>query len=238
MLRLEAYGSLATFVARITNIMANGRFVAYYRVSTERQGRSGLGEAAQRAAVADYLNGGRWTVLAEFTEIESGANNERPELARAMTHCRLTGAQLVIAKLDRLSRDAAFLMGLEKSGISFVAADMPSANTLTVGILAVVAQEERKLISERTKAALKAAKARGQVLGGVRANHRPVDGALGAKAVHAQAVAFADTVRPTVRRLRDGGLSLRAVAAALDAQSIRRPRGGSWTAEAVMQVLR
>ena len=217
--------------------MANGRFVAYFRVSTDRQGRSGLGLEAQRASVADYLNGGRWNVLAEFTEIESGADNDRPELAAALNHCRLTGATLVIAKLDRLSRDAAFLMGLERSGISFVAADMPSANTLTVGIMAVVAQEERKVISERTKAALKAAKARGRVLGGVRKNHRPVDGALGAKAAHDKAVAFAASVRPMIQGLRYNGMSLRKIAAELDARSIRRPRGGSWTAEAVMGVL-
>ena len=114
--------------------MAKGRFCAYYRVSTARQGRSGLGLDGQRAAVISYLDGGRWTLVAEFTEVESGANNGRPELAKALAACRLKGATLVIAKLDRLSRDAHFLLGLEKAGVDFVAVDMPNANRMTVGI--------------------------------------------------------------------------------------------------------
>ena len=112
--------------------MAKGHFVAYFRVSTQEQGRSGLGLDGQRKAVLDYLNGGNWTLLAEFMEIESGKRtSNRPELARALEQCRMTGAKLVIAKIDRLSRDAAFLIGLEASGIDFVAADMPNANRLT-----------------------------------------------------------------------------------------------------------
>lgn len=134
--------------------MAEGSFVAYYRVSTDRQGRSGLGLDAQRKAVADYLNGGSWTLAASFTEIESGKNDERPKLAEAIKACRVFGAKLVIAKLDRLSRDAHFLLGLEKAGVDFVAADMPFANRLTVGIMALVADEERRMISRRTKEAL------------------------------------------------------------------------------------
>src|ERR671911_796243 len=141
--------------------MAQGKFVAYYRVSTERQGRSGLGLEAQRKAVEDYLNGGRWQLLAEFVEVESGKREDRPKLAEALALCRLHGATLVIAKLDRLSRDAHFLLGLQKAGVDFVAADMPDANKMTVGIMALVAQHEREMISERTKAALAAAKARG-----------------------------------------------------------------------------
>ena len=148
--------------------MAEGAFVAYYRVSTERQGRSGLGLAAQRKAVEDFLNGGNWRLVAEFTEIESGKQSERPALAKAFQACRLRRAKLVIAKLDRLSRDAHFLLGLEKAGADFVAADMPTANRLTVGIMAMVADEERRMISKRTKEALAAAKARGVKLGGNR----------------------------------------------------------------------
>src|SRR5918995_6882481 len=145
--------------------MAQGRYVSYLRVSTDRQGRSGLGLEAQRKAVEDYLNGGRWQVLAEFVEVESGKREDRPKLAEALALCRLHGATLVIAKLDRLSRDAHFLLGLQKAGVRFVAADMPEANEMVVGIMAVVAQAERKMISARTKAALAAAKARGKRLG-------------------------------------------------------------------------
>lgn len=151
-------------------------FVAYYRVSTQSQGRSGLGLEAQKAAVQAFLNGGSWKLLGAFTEIESGADNARPELAKALNACRLKGATLVIAKLDRLSRDAHFLLGLEKAGVDFVAADMPSANRLTVGIMAMVADEERRMIAARTKAALAAAKARGVALGGWKGGPK-VDGA-------------------------------------------------------------
>ena len=158
--------------------MADGKFIAYFRVSTAKQGKSGLGLEGQRAAVMAYLNGGSWNLAAEFTEVESGKNNDRPELAKAMHMCRLTGATLVIAKLDRLSRDAHFLLGLEKAGVDFVAADMPAANRMTIGIMAVVADEERRMISARTKAALDAAKARGAKLGGWRGGP-VVDSAIG-----------------------------------------------------------
>src|ERR1700733_11278840 len=116
--------------------MTSGRFIAYYRLSTAKQGRSGLGLEAQREAVRTFLNGGNWTLLAEHTEIESGKVDNRPELAKALKACRLTGATLVIAKLDRLSRDAAFLLNLEKAGVEFVAVDMPNANRLTVRLTA------------------------------------------------------------------------------------------------------
>jgi DNA invertase Pin-like site-specific DNA recombinase len=145
------------------------RFVAYYRVSTAQQGRSGLGLEAQREAVRLFLTGRAGELAEEFTEVESGKHHlTRPQLARALDACRLTGAVLVIAKLDRLSRDAHFLLGLEKAGVAFVAADMPNANRLTVRLMAVIAQEEREMISARTKAALAAAKARGTKLGGNR----------------------------------------------------------------------
>src|SRR4051794_18243920 len=149
-------------------VMASGTFVAYYRVSTAKQGASGLGLEAQKTAVRDYLNGGSWRLAAEFTEIESGKRDDRPELQKAISACRLYGARLVIAKLDRLSRDLHFLTGLERAGIQFVATDMPEANEMVVHMMAVIAQAERKMISARTKAALKAAKARGTVMGGFR----------------------------------------------------------------------
>ena len=127
-----------------------------------------MGLEAQRKAVADFLNGGNWQLVAEFVETESGAKTDRPKLADALALARAHGAKLVIAKLDRLSRDAHFLLGMQNAGVQFVAADMPEANEMVVGIMAVVAQAERKMISARTKAALAAAKARGKKLGGFR----------------------------------------------------------------------
>jgi DNA invertase Pin-like site-specific DNA recombinase len=221
--------------------MAEGRFVAYFRVSTAKQGRSGLGLEAQKAAVLAFLNGGSWTLLEEFVEIESGKLADRPELARALAACRLTGAKLVIAKLDRLSRDAHFLLGLQRADVGFVAADMPEANELTVGIMAVVAQAERKAISERTKAALAAAKvrraAKGQPpLGGYRGGPPP-DSRLGISAKQARANAFAMRLAPTLAEMRHQGLSLHQIAAALSARSILAPQNGAWTATAVRRVL-
>jgi len=216
----------------------DGKWIAYYRVSTQKQGQSGLGLEAQRAAVAQYLNGGRWRLLAEFTEVESGKKNDRAELGKAMAQCRLTGAKLVIAKLDRLSRDAAFLLNLRDSGVDFVCADMPDANRLTVGILALVAENEREAISKRTKDALAAAKARGTPLGGYR-GYRPDKAA----AEHAragllmQADAFAARVGPIVRELQAAGASLHKIAAELTERGIQTARGGAWTATAVRNVL-
>ena len=144
----------------------HGKFVSYLRVSTKRQGESGLGLEAQRKAVSDFLNGGNWKLVEELVEVESGKHDHnRPALHKALEACKVYGATLVIAKLDRLSRDAHFLLGLQKAGVKFVAADMPEANEMVVGIMALVAQAERRMISERTKAALQAAKARGVKLG-------------------------------------------------------------------------
>src|SRR3954449_713724 len=145
--------------------MANGRFIAYYRVSTQAQGANGLGLEAQRAAVLAYLDGGSWHLAAEFVEVESGRKDDRPELAKALAACRRLGATLVIAKLDRLARNVAFVSNLMEAGVEFVAVDFPQANRLTIHILAAVAEHEREMISARTKAALSAAKARGTKLG-------------------------------------------------------------------------
>lgn len=217
------------------------RFVTYLRVSTQRQGQSGLGLEAQRRAVQDYATTAGAEVLTEFVEVESGKKNDRPKLAQAMKRCRLTGSVLLIAKLDRLSRDAHFLIGLEKAGVEFVAADMPQANRLTVGIMALVAQQEREAISARTKAALVAAKARGVVLGGYRGGP-VVDHAAGTQAAsearRKSARAFAEDVGPLVQELSAAGLSLRQVAARLEEQGIKTARGGGgWTAAGVSRVL-
>jgi DNA invertase Pin-like site-specific DNA recombinase len=213
--------------------MATGKFISYLRVSTAKQGQSGLGLEAQRTAVENYLNGGQWKVITEFTEVESGKHSNRPQLAKALAACRVHKAKLVVAKLDRLSRNAAFLMTLRDSGVEFIAADMPEANTLTIGILAVVAQAEREAISTRTKAALAAAKARGKKLGGDRGN-LPAVAAKGTQASiaarQAKAAQRARDLEPTINELRAGGCrTLSALAAGLNGRNIPTPRGnGVW----------
>jgi DNA invertase Pin-like site-specific DNA recombinase len=221
--------------------MAEGKWISYLRVSTDRQGASGLGLEAQRASVAGYLNGGNWNLIKEFVEVESGKKSDRPQLEAALQACRLHGAKLVIARLDRLSRDAHFLLGLDKAGVDFVAADMPYANRLTVGIMALVAEEERKHISSNTKAALQAAKARGVRLGGYRAGAKPSarTHALSAAAIQRRADGRAADIAPTIKALQAAGAtSLRAIAAGLNEQGIPTARGGGqWSAVQVQRVL-
>lgn len=216
------------------------RLVAYYRVSTARQGRSGLGLEAQREAVRTFLAAGvAGELVEEFTEIESGKHAARPQLALALDACRLTGAVLVIAKLDRLSRDAHFLLGLEKAGVEFVAADMPNANRLTVRLMAVIAQEEREMISARTKAALAAAKARGTKLGGDRGGPK-VNPALGRAARSQAAEEYARKVGPiAIAAWQESGTSRSydQVAAFLASRGIRTPRGGKWTRAAARSLI-
>jgi DNA invertase Pin-like site-specific DNA recombinase len=221
--------------------MAQGNFVAYYRVSTARQGRSGLGLDAQKKAVSDFLNGGSWQLLAEFVEVESGRVNDRPQLEQALTTCELTGATLVVAKLDRLSRNLAFLAKLQESGARFVAADMPEANELTIHIMAAVAQAERKAISTRTKEALAAAKARGVRLGGNRGNLDDLrkGPAKSAEVRRRRAAERAQKVCRQISALTEGPepLSLRKIAIALNDRGISAPRGGKWHASQVRSVL-
>jgi DNA invertase Pin-like site-specific DNA recombinase len=176
----------------------------------------------------------------EFTEIESGKRvKNRPRLKEAITACRVYGAVLVIARLDRLSRNAHFLFGLQESGVEFVCADMPFANRLTIGVMALVAEEEGRAISARTKAALAAAKARGVVLGGDKgAVMKPEISALGVKAVKDRSRQKARDVAPIVAQIRaEGAVSLRAIAAGLNARGVPAPRGGLWQAKSVQRVL-
>jgi DNA invertase Pin-like site-specific DNA recombinase len=220
--------------------VAEGKWISYLRVSTSRQGRSGLGLEAQQKAVEDFLNGGHWRVVKEFVEVESGKNAQRPVLAEAIKACRLYGAKLVIAKIDRLSRDAHFLLGLEKAGVDFVAADMPNANRLTVGIMAMIAEEERRMISTRTKAALAAAKRRGVKLGGYRKGAELTQKArkAGAESNARIAAERAADIAPVIAELRAAGArSLRDIAAGLNERGIPTVRGGACSATQVMRVL-
>ena len=190
--------------------------------------------------MASYLAGFGAVPLAEFVEVESGKHSDRPELARALTECRLRRATLVIAKLDRLARDAHFLLGLQRSGIAFTAADMPNANRLTVGIMAMVAEEERHAISERTKAALAAAKARGVKLGGQPESLKNT--ALGrqkaAEARRAKAAARAKDLAPVIAAIRAEGIATATgIAKALNERGIPTARGGKWQAVQVQRLL-
>lgn len=193
-----------------------------------------MGLEAQQKAVADYLNGGAWELVGEFVEVESGKHADRPELARALDACRKLKARLVIAKLDRLSRNLVFIATMMESGVEFVAADMPFANKLTIHILAAVAEHEREVISERTKAALAAAKARGTRLG----TPDPV-GAVArmGKALKAKKANFAANVLPIIREAQAAGhKSYNAIAGQLNARKIATSRHGRWTHNQVRRV--
>lgn len=230
----------------------DGKFVAYYRVSTAEQGASGLGLDAQKDAVRRYLNGGSWDLIAEFTEVESGKRSDRPVLAQAMKRCRLTGATLLIAKLDRLSRNVHFLSGLMEQGVDFIACDLPKANKLTVHIMVAVAEQEREAISARTKAAMAAIKARldanekyvsrrsGKVITRL-GNPKGLSVSkpeLGPAAVRAKARAFAASVIPTIREIQtDGSPSLATIAARLNALHVQSAAGKPWTPMGVKRVL-
>jgi DNA invertase Pin-like site-specific DNA recombinase len=215
------------------------RYIPYYRVSTARQGRSGLGLASQKAIVCEFLKQSGGTVQAEFTEVQSGKDDRRPKLAEALKLCRLTNSTLLIAKLDRLSRNAAFLLTLQESGARFVACDMPDMNETVVGILAVIAQAERKAISERTKGALAAAKARGIKLGGPKLQPGTKASARRAsKAAQVIAKERAEELREVIDAARKQGCeSLRDYAAHLNDLGIATPRGGQWAAASVSRLI-
>lgn len=213
--------------------MTEGCLVAYYRVSTKRQGASGLGLEAQQDAVRSYLNGSTWRLVSEVIEVESGKRSDRPRLEEALRLCRLHRATLIIAKLDRLARNVAFVSKLMEAGVEFVAVDFPQANRLTVHILAAVAEHEARAISERTTAALARARARGVKLGGDR-GHMPSIAAQGHAASlaarRARARSRAADLLPVIAEVRTGGASsLQQVADALNARNITTARGLKWT---------
>ena len=217
--------------------MANGKFVAYFRVSTQKQGQSGLGLEAQQAAVTSYLNGGAWELIAEFVEVETGkgANplEKRPKLRAALDICRKQGATLIIAKLDRLARNVHFVSGLLETGCDFVAADMPQANKVMIQMHAVMSEWERDQISTRTKAALAAAKVRGVKLG----TAGKINLKQNIKERKDAANTFAEKLAGVIQGFKANGLSQRAIVAQLNQIGIRTPKGGEWSLIQLQRVI-
>lgn len=226
------------------------RFISYLRVSTDKQGERGLGIEAQRDAVLRHLNGGGWNHLAEYVGVESGKRSDRPKLLQALEHAKLSGATLIIAKLDRLSRDAHFLLGLQKAGVEFVAADMPEANRLTVGLMAVIAEHEREMISKRTREALAVVKVRIRRTGqrgrpdikrlghpNGAAHLKGKGNALALAGLCAKADASAARLAPVIAAIQAEGItSANGIAAALNGKSFLSPRGSKWDAKAVIRL--
>ena len=222
--------------------MPKKKVVAYYRVSTARQGRSGLGLDAQRDAVRCFLRDDQWELIGEHTEVESGKRADRPQLESALATCRLQGAVMVIAKLDRLARNVAFIARLMDSGVEFVAADMPTANRLTSHLMAAMAEYEAVAISTRTKAALAQAKARGVKLGGNRGNIHLIatSGATASARVRRQrADSRSLDLRPIIAQIESSGVkSLTGIAEALNGMKVSAPRGGLWSAGQISRVMK
>ncbi|WP_316200796.1 MULTISPECIES: recombinase family protein [unclassified Bradyrhizobium] len=219
------------------------KIIAYIRVSTQKQGQSGLGLEAQEAAIRAFAKARSAKTIGQYTEIESGQTNERPQLAAALHHAKVTGATLVIAKLDRLSRSASFTLALRDSGVRFVCCDMPEANDLTIGVLAIVNQHEAQAISIRTKEALKAARARGMRLGNPNGAAALRRAGKGNKAALARVTADADQrardLANVVQDIRNSGATtLSAIAAELNSREMVTPRGGRWHASSVANLLR
>lgn len=229
--------------------MGEGRYVAYYRVSTGKQGRSGLGLEAQRETVRQRLNGGDWTIVSEFTEVETGtAKRERPELAKALSYARVMGARLIVANVSRLTRDPDFMSTLVRAGVEVEFCDLPNVEgavgTFMLRQMLSVAELEAGMISERTRKALMAAKARGVRLGGDRGNLSGASeiSAKGREASAAKRGARADRrsvdLAPIIAELRAAGASsLREIAAGLNEKGVRTSRGSEWSAVQVKRVL-
>jgi DNA invertase Pin-like site-specific DNA recombinase len=217
--------------------MANGKFISYIRVSTQKQGQSGLGLEAQRQTVLNYLDGGSWELIQEFTEIETGKGSDaldrRPQLKAAIDACKKQGATLVIAKLDRLARNVHFISGLLETGVDFVCADMPQANKVMLQMYSVMAEWERDQISARTKAALAAAKVRGVVLGAAgAANLKP-----NIEARQQAADDFACKLKGVTEGMKARGLTQRAMVAEMNALGIKSARGGAWSLVQLQRVM-
>jgi len=222
--------------------MPDKPFVSYLRVSSQTQGRSGLGMEAQRFAVAGFVRDGDWSSVGEFVEIESGKGNDRRELQRAFATCRIHGAVLIIAKLDRLSRDSVFLMSVRlASGVDILCVDAPHMGRAELGMRAVFAEEERRWISDRTKAALAAAKRRGVKLGtpeNLTRRGRLKGSRTSTLARQARADQRALDLEPIIDELRAAGAaSLRQLAGQLNVRKIPTARGSCWNPSQVQRIL-
>ncbi|PLY09624.1 MAG: resolvase [Desulfuromonas sp.] len=222
--------------------MSQDRFTSYLRVSTDRQGKSGLGLEAQRKQVSDFISASGGVLDAEFIEVESGKNNNREELEKAIRHSQLTGSKLVIAKLDRLSRSLHYITSLAESKIEFVVCDLPGCDQFTINLYGAMAQREVELVSQRTKMALRAAKSKGKTLGNpqnLNASSAAKGRRLGVLARKEKAVSFAKKVTPKINELQSKGLSLNQIARELNESGILTARGktGSWTPTAVKNVI-
>ena len=217
--------------------MAQTRYIAYYRVSTARQGAGGLGIASQQAAVTAFLNGRDHDLVESFVEVESGRNSERPRLGEALALARKQKAILVIAKLDRLARSVSFIANLMDSNVEFVACDLPAANRLTLHIMAAVGEAEARMISERTKAALQAAKARGVRLGNP--TNLPEAQAAGHRTMIEDADNHAAKVVGTIREIVRGGVySVHKIADKMNERGVPTRRGGAWSGTSILNTIR
>lgn len=218
-----------------------GKFIAYYRVSTDKQGISGLGLAAQRDLVNTFLNGGKWSIIGEFTEIESGTRKklkDRPSLQAALDLCKKQKATLVVAKLDRLARDVQFIATLLNGKVNFVCADMPEANRTFMQMMSVMAEHEARVISERTTQALAALKRKGVKLG---SPHPEIGSVAGIKVIVQKADDYASRIEPILNDItkKTGATTLRDIATALTARGIQTPRGNTtWNPSQVSNLLR
>lgn len=211
------------------------KYIAYYRVSTKRQGIDGNGMEAQKQAVSKFLSTIESELIAEFSEVESGGNNDRPKLAAAIQLAKTRKATLIIAKLDRISRNASFLLQLQDSGVSFTCCDMPNADKFTVGILALVAQREKELISARTIAGLAVARQRGARLGNPNAAEAWQKAIA---AIRQNRHDFAQTAIKSIREIQSAGVtSLNKIADCMTKRGEKTRRGGKWSATAVSRIL-
>jgi DNA invertase Pin-like site-specific DNA recombinase len=213
------------------------KYISYFRVSTQRQGQSGLGLEAQQTAVQAFLSTHTHELVGTFTEIESGRNSDRPQLTAALALARRQKATVVIAKLDRLARSVAFISAIMESGVEFIAADMPAANRLTIQIMAVIAENEAKMISDRTKAALAAAKARGVILGNRTSFIKAQQ--IGHEVIVKQADQRASDILPILKQIVASGVrSCHVVAQQLNQRGVKSARGGAWHGTTILNLIR
>jgi len=215
------------------------KWIGYSRVSSKKQGKSGLGLEAQQKMIADFVAANGGELVESFIEVESGKADDRPELAKAIRQAQLVGGRVLVGKLDRLSRDLNFITQLQKTKIDFTVCDMPNCDSFTIHIYGALAQREREMISARTKAGLAAAKARGVKLGTDNLQYADMDAARakGVESVKVIADNFASKVKPMISALRAQGATLRAIADQLETAGVKTARGGKWTATAVKNVL-